>query len=178
MSDQAKVSSIDALEAFRADLIRFVEKARVALDDAEGEVRRTRNWLDGDRTTYWTRQMKLRARQLEQAEADLYNARIIRSDESHAALKMAVAKAKRRIEEAEEKLRVLKHWRMHFDNRVTPLVRRLSPAFFLVSKQLPDGIHALGESIKALQAYAEKGPAQKPAAPAATDGATEEGGAA
>ncbi|HSP43096.1 MAG TPA: hypothetical protein VLO11_09510 [Luteolibacter sp.] len=177
MSEHANVSSIDALEAFRADLIRFVENARVALEDAEGEVRRTRNWLDGDRTTYWTRQMKLRTKQLEQAEADLYNAGIIRADESHAALKMAVTRAKRRAVEAEEKLHVLKRWRMHYDNRVTPLVRRLSPAFFMVSKHLPDGIHTLDESIKALQAYAEKGPAPKPAAPAVTGDESVEGGA-
>ena len=49
MSGPAKVSSIEALEAFRADLIRYVEKARVALEDAESEVRRTRSWLEADR---------------------------------------------------------------------------------------------------------------------------------
>jgi len=172
MSEKANVSSIDALEAFRADLIRFIEKARVALEDAEGEVRRTRNWLDGDRTIHWKRRLKQCAKQLEQAEAELYNARIVRPEESHSFLRIAVAKAKRGVEEAEEKLRVLKHWRTHYDNLTTPLVRRLSPAFFLVSRHLPDGVHMLDESIKALQAYAEKGPAPKPAAPVAA----EEGG--
>ena len=166
MAEQANVSSIDALEAFRADLIRFVEKARVALEDAEGGVRRTRTWLDVDHSNHWMTQMKQRLKQLKQAEAEYYNARITRPDESHAPHKMAVAKARRRVEEAEEKLRVLKRWRMQFDNRVTPLLRRLDPAFYLVGNHLPKGVHALGESIKALQAYAEKGPAPKPAAPA------------
>ena len=174
MDGQANVSSIDALETFRADLIQFLEKARVALEDAEGEVRRTRTWLDVDRSNYWMSQMKLRHKQLEQAEAEYYNARITRPTESHAFHKMAVAKAKRRVEEAEEKLHVLKRWRMQFDNRATPLLRRLDPAFFLVSRHLPKGVHDLGEAIKALQAYAEKGPAPKPAAPAAGG---EEGGA-
>lgn len=173
MADQAKVSSIDALEAFRADLIRFVENARAALEDAEGEVRRTKIWLDGDRTAHWTRQMKLRIKQLDQAEADSHNAHITRPDESHVSLKLAMVRAKRRVVEAEEKLRVLKHWRLHFDNRATPLVRRLSPAFFMVCKHLPEGIHALDETIKALQAYAEKCPAPKPTA--ARDDASEGG---
>jgi hypothetical protein len=79
---------------------------------------------------------------------------------------MAVARAQRRVEEAEAKLHVLKRWRLQFDNRATPLLRRLDPAFFLVGNHLPKGVHALGESIKALQAYAEKSPAPKPAAPA------------
>ena len=174
MAEQAKVSSIDALETFRADLIQFVEKARVALEDAEAQVRRTRTWLDMDRTNHWSSQMKLRMKQLEQAEAEYYNARITRPTENHASHKMAVARAKRRVEEAEEKLRVIKHWRMHFDNRATPLLRQLDPAFFLVGRHLPKGIHTLGEAIKALQSYAEKGPAPKPAP--ADGAATPEGG--
>ena len=169
MADHANVSSIDALEAFRADLIQYVEKARVALEDAEGEVRRTRSWLDVDRSAYWNGQFKQRAKQLEQAEAELYNVTLTSPTESHAFQKMAVLKARRRLEEAEEKLRVLKHWRQTFDNRATPLLRRLDPMFSLVGRDLPKGIHALGESIKALQAYAERVPAPKSTTPPATE---------
>jgi chromosome segregation ATPase len=171
MAEQANVSSIDALESFRSELIQFVEKAKAALEDAEGEVRRVRTWLDVDRTNYWVGQMKLRVKQLEQAEAELYNATITRPDESHAFHKMAVVKARRRIEEAEEKIRVLKQWRQQFDNRVTPLLRRLDPAFFMVGTHLPKGIHSLAESIKALQAYAEKAAPVKPVAPPVEGGA-------
>jgi len=42
MSNQARISSIDALEAFRAGLIRYIEHARVALEDMTGHARRTR----------------------------------------------------------------------------------------------------------------------------------------
>ena len=176
MAEQAKVSSIDALESFRAELVNYVEKARVALEDAEGEVRRTRTWLDVDRTTFWTREMKLRTKQMEMAEAEYYNARITRPTESHAFHKMAIAKAKRRVEEAEEKLRVLKHWRTQFDPRVTPLVRQLDPMFFQVMRHLPKGIHLLGESIKALQSYAEKTPIAPKAPPVVVDETSNEGG--
>lgn len=165
MAEQANVSSIDALEAFRADLIQFLEKARVALEDAESEVRRTRTWLDVDRANHWMAQMKLRLKHLEQAEAEYYNARITRPNENHASHKMAVAKAQRRVDEAEEKLHIIKRWRMQFDNRATPLLRQLDPAFFLIGSHLPKGVHALAESIKALQAYAEKTSAPKTAAP-------------
>ena len=167
MSDQVRISSIDALEAFRADLIQYVEKARVALEDAESEARRTRTWLDMDRTGYWAGQCKQRTKLLEQAEAELYNVTLTSPQESHAFQKMAVVKARRNLEQAEEKMRVVKHWRQTFENRATPLLRQLDPMFFLVGRHLPKGIHALGEAIKALQAYAEKGPAVKPAAPPA-----------
>jgi hypothetical protein len=165
MSEQVRISSIDALEAFRSDLIKYVEKARVALEDAEGEARRTRSWLDMDRMGHWTTQCKQRTKLLEQAEAELYNVTLTSPRESHAFQKMAVMKARRNLEDAEEKLRVVKHWRQTFENRATPLLRQLDPMFFLVGRHLPKGIHVLGESIKALQAYAEKSPAVKPATP-------------
>lgn len=161
MAEHADVSSIDALEAFRADLIRFMEKARVALEDAESEVRRTRDWLDVDRSNHWSREMKRRVKRMETAEAELYNARLTRPTESHAFYKMAVMKARREVEEAEAKIRVLRTWKHQFDHRVTPMVRRLDPAFFLVGQHLPKGVHLLGEHIKALQAYAGRSPQPK-----------------
>lgn len=167
MSEQAKVSSIYALEAFRSDLIQYMEKARVALEDAEGEVRRTRTWLDADRAGYWTRQLKQRTQRLDQAEAELYNANLTSPRDSHTVQKMAVARAQRDIHEAEEKLRKLKHWRQTFDNRVTPLLRQMDPMLFLVGQHLPKGMHALTEMIRTLQAYAEKSPSTHPPQPTA-----------
>jgi len=171
MSDQVNVTSIDALEAFRADLIQYVEKARTALEDAEGEVRRTRSWLDVERTGYWAGQCKQWTKQCAQTEAELYNVGLTRPQESHAFQKMAVLKARRKLEEAEAKLRVVRHWRQVFENRATPLLRQLDPMFFMVGRQLPQAIHSLGEAIKALQAYAEKAPvANTPAAAGAAQG--------
>ena len=165
MSDQVRISSIDALEAFRADLIQYTEKARVALEDAASQVRRTRSWLDVDRTGYWTGQCKHRTKLLDQAEAELYNATLTRPQESHAFQKMAVVKARRKLDEAGEKLRSVVHWRQVFENRTTPLLRQLDPMFFQVGRQLPQGIHSLGEAIKALQAYAESSPQSTSAPP-------------
>ena len=79
---------------------------------------------------------------------------------------MAVLKARRKVEEAEEKIRVVKKWRQTFENRATPLLRQLDPMFHLVGQHLPKGVFALSESIKALQAYAEKNVAPAPAAQA------------
>jgi len=164
MSDQVKVSSIDALEAFRADLIQYIAKARTALEDMEGEVRRTQTWLDVDRTQHWGRQIKLWTKNLDQAQQELYSANLTNPQASNAFQRMAVHKAKRKLDEAEAKMLVLKKWRQTFENRTTPLLRQLDPMFHLVGQKLPKGVYALGESIKALQAYAEKHP---PAAPAA-----------
>ena len=156
MPDQVNISSIDALEAFRADLVQYIAKARVALEDMEGDVRRTQTWLDTDRTQHWAGQIKLWTKNLHQAEQELYSANLTNPQASNAFQKMAVLKARRNLEEAERKMLVLKKWRQTFENRATPLLRQLDPMFFLVGQHLPKGVFALSEVIKALQDYAEK----------------------
>lgn len=161
MPEQVRVSSIDALEAFRADLVQYIAKARVALEDLEGDVRRTQTWLDTDRVQYWGGQLKVWTKKLHQAEQELYSANLTNPQAAHALQKMAVLKAQRNLEEAERKIAIVKKWRQTFENRATPLLRQLDPMFFLVGQQLPKAVYALGESIKALQAYAEKMPVAK-----------------
>jgi hypothetical protein len=167
MSNQARITSIDALEAFRAELIHYIEKARVALEDMTGEARRMRTWLDVDRAQYWAAQLKKRTKQLDQAQEALYSANLTRPHASNALQKMAVAKAQRQVDEAVAKMQVIKRWRQVYDNRTGPLLRQLEPMFFRVGQHLPKAVHTLGETIKTLQAYAESTrPAQsKPALP-------------
>lgn len=154
MSGQARVSSIDALESFRADIVQYISKVRPAIDDTAGEVRRIRTWLDTDRLQHWNAQHKKRAKLLEQAEQELYSANLISPHAANALQKMAVAKAKRHLAEAEEKIRVIQQWRKRFDQLANPLLRDLDPLSHVVAQILPKGVVALGESIKALQDYA------------------------
>ncbi len=114
--------------------------------------------------------MKQWLKKLHQAEQELYSANLTNPQAANAFQKMAVLKARRKVEEAEEKIRVVKKWRQTFENRATPLLRQLDPMFHLVGQQLPKGVYSLGESIKALQAYAEKNVAPKPAPPVETGG--------
>lgn len=166
MSNQARISSIDALEAFRAELIRYIDHARVALEDMTGEARRTRTWLDVDRTQHWTAQFKKLTKQLHQAEEELYSANLTNPHASNAIQKMAVQRIQRKLEEAEAKLRVIKRWRQVYDNRTAPLIHQLEPMFAQVGQQLPKAVHTLSEIIKLLQAYAEGGRPAQPKAPA------------
>ncbi|MFD0892684.1 hypothetical protein KBB96_14770 [Luteolibacter ambystomatis] len=168
MSDQTRISSIEALESFRGDLIRYINQARSALEEMVGDVRRTRTWLDTDRIQHWGMQVKRHTKKLEQAEQELYSATLTDPKGSHALQKMNVMKCKRLVEEAEARLRVIQQWRKQFDNRAEPLVRQLDRMFGLLGQQLPRGVVSLGETIKALQAYAETKRPLKP-----SDSATE-----
>ena len=68
-SNQAKVTSVEVIDAFRASLIIFQSKARRCLDDAADELRRMRMWLQHDQRLRW------RERGVGNAESRISNAR-------------------------------------------------------------------------------------------------------
>ena len=125
MSIQAKVTSLDALESFRANLIVFLTTAHRCADEVGDEVRRTRYWLQNEQRMHWEGELKRRRRALEQAEQELFSAKLSNLRENIAAQQNAVIKTKRAVEEAEEKLRAVKHWNHNFESRSDPLVKQM-----------------------------------------------------
>lgn len=154
MDGRARVGSIGALEDFRAALIRYTERARRALDDVAGEVRRTRGWLETEQRQKWEAEFRRRSRLLEQAEQELYSARLSSLRDDKTARQMAVNKARRAVAEAEEKLAVLKRWRLAYDAKVEALARQLENLHDTLSRRMPQAAVSLSGSIRHLQDYA------------------------
>lgn len=164
MDGQARVGSIDAIEAFRVALIRFTERAKRSLDDVTGEVKRTRGWLETEQRQRWEGEVRRRMRALEQAEQELYSARLIDLRRDKSAQQMAVNKARRALEEAQEKLALIKRWRQAYDARVEALAKQLEGLQDTLARQMPKGVVSLSNTIRYLQDYAQVTP-NKPAAP-------------
>src|ERR1043166_4858972 len=118
MPQRAHITSVEALEIFRSQLIVYVTKARPTLEEVTGDVLRTRLWLQNEQRTHWEGQVRRRAKELEQAQAELFSARLSNLRKETAAEQMAFHRAKRHLEEAESKLRTLKNWNREFDSRV------------------------------------------------------------
>ena len=161
MSEQAKITSLDALESFRANLIIFMTTAHRSVDEAGDEVRRTRQWLQGEQRTHWEGEAKRRKRVLDQAEADLYSARLSGLKDRTIVQEEAVRKAKRAMAEAEDKLRMLKKWNRDFDNCTDQLVKRLEGMRFFLDHDMPKALAYLVQAQRTLESYAE------PSAPSA-----------
>ena len=51
MPQKAHVTSVDALEAFRANLITYVSKARPTLEEVSADVMRAKQWLQTEQRT-------------------------------------------------------------------------------------------------------------------------------
>lgn len=178
MAQGAHVSSVDALEDFRTNLIIYVSKARPALEEVSADVSRLKLWLENDQRVYWETQARRRAKELEQAQQALFSSRISNLRKETAAEQNAYHRARRSLDEAEAKLRVVKAWNREFDSRAQPLVKQMEKLHTLLAHDIVKAIASLGETADALRRYAERSPipsspggAAAPAAPA--DGAEE-----
>lgn len=154
----AHVTSTDAIESFRANLIVYLGKMRPILEDACDEVIRTRQWLQQDRRTHWENQVRRRTRELENANQALYSARLANLREVTTAEQTAVLRAKRALTEAEEKLKMVKRWNLEFDQRVGPLVKQLEQLRTMLSNDMPKAALHLSQVLKTLEAYANVAP--------------------
>lgn len=162
MAIQAKVTSTEALESFRANLVIFLAKARRSLDDAGDQVRRTRQWLQHDQRTHWEGELRRRAKLLDQAQQELLSVRLSAAVHQQSALmtrQMAVAKAQRELAEAEGKLKRLKAWSQNYEASADPIQKRMDKLRQTLD-ELPKAISYLVSVQKTLDAYAESsGPA-------------------
>jgi len=165
MPQQAHITSVDALETFRSNLIVYVSKARPALEEVSAEVVRTRLWLQNEQRTKWESEVRRRGKLLEQAQAALFSARISNLRKETSAEQLAFHRAKRSMEEAEGKLRTLKQWSRDFDQRVEPLVKQTEKLHTVLANDMVKAIAYLAEAIKTLGAYSDhamSGPSTAP----------------
>ncbi len=158
MTNQVRVTSIDALEALRSALIIFLTKARRSLDDTGDEVRRTRMWLQHDMRFHWEGQVRQRQKKLGQAEQELLSAKLSGLRDNLVVQQNAVRKAKAELVAAEEKLRNVKRWNRDFESASAPLVKRLEGLRQYLDFELPNAITYLVQAQRTLDAYTE-GPA-------------------
>ncbi len=173
MPERAHVTSLDALEAFRSNLIVYLSQARPALDEISAEVVRTRAWLEHDRRSHWDKQFRRRSKALEEAQQALFTARIGVLSKETVMEQLAVQRAKQALAEADQKLGIIKNWDREFDGRVQPLVKQIEKLQTVLSHDMVKAVTYLTRAIGTLAAYAEK--AQPGLAAAATTPVTEPG---
>ena len=155
MAERAQVTSFEAVESFRADLIVFLSRARAVLEEASDDVLRTRLWVQNDQRRLWEGETRVRYRKLEEARAELFNARLSQFQESTLLQTMAVQRAERAVREAEAKLALLKKWDRDLENRTDPLVKQVTQLHGFLTIDMGRAVAHLVQVVKALEAYAD-----------------------
>lgn len=153
MGELAKITSVEVLERFRASLVIFLTKARRSLDHSGDEVRRTHTWLMGEQRQFWEMQIKRRQKILDRVTQELLTAKLSSLRDNTTVQENAVRKAKRDMQDAEEKIRLIKFWSREFERLADPMVRRLERLRQFLDHDLPMASAYLVEAQKTLESY-------------------------
>jgi len=154
----ARVDSIETLTEFRVSLCKLAEAVKVGLSEAEAEIQRTASWLQRDQQTYWKAQARKRAELLTRAKIALY-----RKQQQKTPLggtyscvdeKKALATAKRRYEESQQKLENTRRWIRKLEREVALYKGEISGVDRAVDLDLPNALAQLDNMVAALESYA------------------------
>jgi hypothetical protein len=158
MPDRAQVTSVEAIEAFRARLIIYREKAGRVLDEVSDEVVKTRLRIQSDYRSHWEGQIRRCQKQVELLQQELFSAQLSGLREASYAQQHAVVRAKQNLREAEERLQKVKIWHRQFDQRVEPPARQVEKLRHTLVHDLGQAIAHLAAVTKTLDEYANLSP--------------------
>jgi len=162
MPERAQVTSVEAIDSFRGDLIVFAAKARAAVEEIADEVQRTRVWLQHQQRTHWEKECRRLTRTLEEVQQEFFSAKLSNYRSATATHALAVERAKHALREAERKLDSVKKWARELDNRAEPLLKQVEQLQTFLATDLVKAAAFLGNVVKALQAYTAFGLAHGP----------------
>ena len=174
MTRSAKVTSIDTLPLVAAALQKFRGESAVALDDLEIELRRIVEWIHHDRKQYWSKERDRAYENLTQARLQLQQARVSRRIGDHEPAcvdeKRAVARAKRRLETAYQKVDEVRRWTVLIDRAVDDFQRSRTQFASWLDTDLQRAVAALNQMSESLVSYISLETPADPAAPTSAAG--------
>ncbi len=158
MGTGAKITSTDAVRVFKVALQEYEADLRDAITQLLLEMRRAVDWLEHDRARYWPQEVRNASDALAQARSELARAEMsIGADDrrSNYEKKLAFEAAKRRLRNAEQKVRAVRKWRVELRQRADEFEGRLGRLTNFLDADLPRGIAALVRMAAALDKYTE-----------------------
>ncbi len=173
MNPGADVQAIDALQDWHNALCLFRDEALDALGSIGMEVRRAFDWIDEERKA-WQHEAREAETAVVQAKAELNQRKTPNFDgriPDTSVHERALARAKARLEHAEEQVEVCRKWAARLPKLVSEEyegpARRLNT---FLETDLPAAIAHLAARIEALHRYTQVQPVSAPPAPATPEG--------
>ncbi|MBX9789851.1 MAG: hypothetical protein K2Y37_13120 [Pirellulales bacterium] len=178
MSRTARVQSIEALEQFRAALSIFTDQASQGLATVRSDAERFLNWLGHDQFKYWQHQIRVRDERLAEAKSDLHRCLAAtidphRTPSCHQEKKL-VEQAKRRLEEAEEKLAAVRRWAAIVEEAILDFQAHAEPLAGALATDLPKAVTRLDRIVALLIEYTQLAPPELKTAAAPREGSARE----
>jgi len=160
MSDSAKVSSIDAIKGFRLSVAKFVQEVTNAIAEIDADIHRVAGELRYERLPYWNKQVIARQEAVIAARTERSRKELMSMSDMPSLVeeRRNLDKAKRAVEEAQQKIEAVKKWARLVDRESMLFKGQLQSLSDAVCRDLPEGIVRLGKMIAALEAYAAMAP--------------------
>ncbi len=158
MSKRASITDVQALQHFRAKLVKCADEIRIGLADADGEAQRVLAWLDGEAPNHWQLQIRKLHEQVQRAKAAVRDKKTMKTPTGgrpstaveEKQLKMLVA----RLEQAQEKLVACKRWRQQLDKELLAYRGVARRAQGVIEATFPAAVAELDRASTALEQYA------------------------
>jgi hypothetical protein len=121
MRKQAKVGAIEAISELRGKCTQTGEDISRTLAECQSQSALVLTWVKGPQAHYWKRKKQKRQQQLETAKSDLQRAMIAKPDadpRSFTDQHLAITRARRAVQEADEKLVATKYWTRELERQL------------------------------------------------------------
>ena len=165
MNRTARVTSIEAVRAFKAALQKYQRAMSDSLSSMSAETNRAVEWLQSDMMAYWPNQVRDSSDELAEAKNALARKELsLGSDDKRSAYeeKKAVQQAKERHRYCQQRYNNTKHWLRIVGHDAEELQGMLGSVGHFAETDLPKAIAKLEQLATALEKYASlKSPSEK-----------------
>ena len=155
MSQAANVRSLESLKEFRSALIKFIDKAKLAIATADTEVSRTQIWLQSTQPMHWKHTIRKGEEKLAQAKSELFRATISQPDNPRGPTDQIrlVRKRQAEIKYAEDKLKRTQQCARYLEHELNEYRGAMSPLSTSLDGSMGKAVVILEHSIRSLEAY-------------------------
>ncbi len=161
MAEHAHVGSIEVIGELRGRLVQTSELLTRTGEECLSQATRILSWVQGPQMEHWKQQIRKREQKFASARSDLERAKIARPDadpRSFIDQQRALKRAKAAIEEAQAKLKAVKHWSRELDRQLTLLRGAIRPLMSAAEVDLPKAAKWLKNLTRHLEGYLEVAP--------------------
>lgn len=154
---RAQVRSIDVLHRFRMALVEYEDHVLESITLLELELRKALDWIDLDRSNYWPEQVRRSSDNIVQYRNDLERCEMaIRAEDRKSCMveRKALDRAKQRLRLCEQKVTIVKKWRVELHGQSSQMTGRLARIRDVVERELPNAIATMMRLITSLEQYA------------------------
>jgi hypothetical protein len=155
----ARVTSIDAIVAFRGALKTFEEDAAQAILSLDEQSRRALDWIDHDAATYWRQEIKRCSDLVARTRSELETCRLRTVGGQRSSCleqEQAYRAAQQKLRMAEEKIEVVRKWSQRVRRELDDYRGRTMGLRMALERELPRTLGLLERTISSLDAYVER----------------------